>query len=149
MFISREIFYKAEMRKLNTMKTRPHVSETTVIFCLLAVLLLGAASGGCTQASPQQPAPQAPITAVQPDNNHITIAFHGGAGMDSLIEMEVTITDSAGKSQTQSMGSRLATTPIRTGATLTVTGAFSGKDQVQVTGYFSDGSKRTIVDTTV
>jgi hypothetical protein len=131
------------------MKTRPHVSEITAIFFLLAVLLLGAASAGCTQLSPQQPAPPAPITAVQPDNDHITIAFHGGAGMDSLLELEITITDSAGKSQTQSRGSRLATTPIRTDFTTTFTGAFSGKDHVFVTGYFSDGSRRTVLDTTV
>jgi hypothetical protein len=131
------------------MKTRPHVSEITAIFCLLAVLLLGAVSGGCTQLSPQQPAPPAPITAVQPDNNHITIAFHGGAGMESLLELEITITDSAGKSQTQSRGSRLATTPIRTDSTMTFTGSFDGKDHVFVTGYFSDGSRRTVLDTTV
>jgi hypothetical protein len=114
---------------------------------MLAVLAMMTA--GCTQLSPTQPAQQAPVTAVQPDDNHITIGFHGGPGMDSLVELEITITDSSGKTSTQSRGSRLATTPIKTDSTMTFTGSFAGKDHVTVTGYFSDGSHRTVLDTTL
>jgi hypothetical protein len=129
------------------MNTQFLLSRAAPILFLLVVLAV--MFTGCTQLSPQQPAQQAPVTAVQPDDNHITIGFHGGPGMDNLVELEIAITDSSGKSQTQSRGSRLATTPIRTDSTMTFTGSFAGKDQVFVTGYFSDGSRRTVLDTTV
>jgi len=129
------------------MNTQFPLSRAVTILSLLAVLAV--LFTGCTQLSPQQPAQQAPVTAVQPDDSHITIGFHGGPGMDNLVELEITITDSSGKSLTQSRGSRLATTPIRTDSTMTFTGSFAGKDHVIVTGYFSDGSQRTVLDTTV
>jgi hypothetical protein len=129
------------------MNTQFPLSRAATMLSLLVVVTV--MFTGCTQSSPQQPAQQAPLTAVQPDDNHITLGFHGGPGMDSLVELEITITDSSGKSLTQSRGSRLATTPIRTDSTMTFTGSFAGKDHVMVTGYFSDGSKRSVLDTTV
>jgi hypothetical protein len=129
------------------MKTHFPLSRAATILSLLAVLAVMVA--GCTQLSPSQPAQQAPVTAVQPDDNHITIAFHGGPGMDSLVELEITITDSSGKSVTQSRGSRLTTTPIKTDSTTTFTGSFAGKDHVVISGYFMDGSHRTVLDTTL
>jgi hypothetical protein len=68
---------------------------------------------------------------------------------DKLIELEVTITDSNGKAVTQSMGSRLATTPIPYGSSRTFTGSFEGTDTVFVTGYFLDGSHKLFVDSTL
>ena len=136
---------------VDPMNTQFSLSRAATILSLLAVLAVMVA--GCTQlsplqpAQPTQPAQQAPVTAVQPDDNHITIGFPGGPGMDSLVELEITITDSSGRSRTESRGSRLATTPIRTDSTTTFTGAFSGKDHVIVTGYFTDGSHRTVLDT--
>ena len=47
------------------------------------------------------------------------------------------------------MGSRLATTPIQYGSSRTFTGSFDGKDRVFVTGYFSDGSQKPMIDTTI
>lgn len=125
---------------------KPH-SFTKIIPLFSLLALLAVMLTGCTQVSPSQPAQQAPVTAVQSDNNHITIGFHGGPGMDTLVELEITITDSSGKSVTQSRGSRLATTPIRTDSTTTFTGPFAGNDHVVVTGYFTDGSHRTVLDT--
>jgi hypothetical protein len=132
---------------VDPMNTHVPLSRAATILSLLAVLAVMVA--GCTQLAPSQPAQQAPVTAVQPDDNHITIAFHGGPGMDNLVELEITITDSAGKSVTQSRGSRLATTPIRTDSTTTFTGSFTGKDHVVISGYFMDGSHRTVLDTTL
>ena len=127
------------------------------ILCIFAVVSLLLLSCGCTQApasSPTTPAAktQAPETSVvtitQPDSSHITIAYPGSVQTDKLVELEITITDSNGRVTTQSMGSRLATTPVRYGSSQTITGSFDGKDRVFVTGYFSDGSQKQIIDST-
>jgi hypothetical protein len=127
----------------------PFHRNAAIAISLMVVLVLITTACGCTQPSSQQSKVPEPVTAVQADDNHITIAFHGGPGMDSLVELEVTVTDSTGKSQTQSIGSRLATTPVQIDTTHTLTGSFGGKDHVLVTGYFSDGSKRLVLDTTI
>ena len=132
---------------VDLMNTQVLRSRAATMLSLLAVLTVMVA--GCTQLPSSQPAEKAPVTAVQPDDNHITIGFPGGPGMDTLIELEITITDSSGKTVTQSRGSRLATTPIKTDSTTTFTGSFAGKDHVVVTGYFTDGSHRTVLDTIV
>jgi hypothetical protein len=126
---------------------------------VLSLLLL---SCGCTQApagttgsagsaaSTATPADEAPVVIVdQPDASHIQITYHGSLKTDKLVELEVSITDSNGKVTTQSMGSRMATTPIPYGSSRTITGSFDGKDRVFVTGYFSDGSQKSMIDTMV
>ena len=129
------------------------------IFCFFAVVSLLLLSCGCTQTpagSPAAPATQATqttgssiVTVTQPDSSHIQIAYPGSVQTDKLVELEITVTDSNGRVTTQSMGSRLATTPIRYGSSHTITGSFDGKDRVFVTGYFSDGSQKPIIDTTL
>jgi hypothetical protein len=119
----------------------------TVLF--LTVLALFIVASGCTQLSPQKQQTSEPVTAVQTDNSHIAISFHGGQGMDNLLELEVTVTDSTGKSQTRSIGSRMATTPVTTGTLQAFTGSFSGNDHVFITGYFSDGSRKLLLDTVI
>lgn len=116
------------------------------VLCLCcAVLLLAVISCGCTQqASTAQNTTG--VTVTKPDDSHISIAFVGAPGMDNVLELEITITDSQGKSRTQSIGSRLATTPVQIHATQTFTGSYAGKNHVFITGYFSDGSHRAIVD---
>jgi hypothetical protein len=47
------------------------------------------------------------------------------------------------------MGSRLATTPVQFGSSHEITGSFDGKDRVFITGYFSDGSQKPIIDTII
>ena len=133
---------------VNPMMMQNPCAEKLMVFALVSAMALVVIACGCTQPS-TQPAQQAPVTAVQPDDNHITVGFHGGPGMDNLVELEITITDSSGKSRTESRGSRLATTPIRIDSTTTFTGSFAGKDHVVVTGYFSDGSHQTVLDTTL
>lgn len=123
----------------------PHViSATFVILLLLAA--------GCT--APQVPAAgqtgQPPeVTASQPDDSHIVVTYQGGPSMESLIELETTITDSQGRSQTKSAGNRLGTTPIPIGGTNSISGNYAGLDHVVVMGYFSDGSHRQMLDTTL
>lgn len=109
----------------------------------LVVLIL---SAGCTQTPAGTTNTTNGILVTHPDDSHISVAFVGATGMDSLIEMEMTITDSNGKSITKSKGSRLGTTPIQIHATDSFTGSYSGKNHVLVTGYFSDGSQRVLVD---
>jgi hypothetical protein len=86
------------------------------------------------------------VLATKPDDSHISIAFVGAPGMDSLLELEMTVTDSNGKSVTMSKGSRLATTPIQIHATQTFTGSYAGKNHVIVTGYFANGTHSVVVD---
>ncbi len=122
----------------------------TVVVCQLALLALLLVVSGCTQpSSPQQVKTPAPVTVIQPDTSHITIRYPGSADTGTLLELEATVTDSTGNAQTKSIGSRFTTTPLKFGATLTLTGTFSGKDHVFVTGYFMDGSHRPMLDTTI
>jgi hypothetical protein len=121
-----------------------------VAICLLALIVLILVASGCTQPAPQpqQQAP-APVTVTRTDTSHITIAYPGSPDTTTLTELEATVTDSAGKTQTRSVGDHLSTTPLKFGAALPLTGTFNGNDHVLVSGYFLDGSHRLMLDTTV
>lgn len=129
------------------------------VFFLFLALLIVLCTAGCTHQG-QPVAPQAPaqpagqdlfneVTASQPDATHIVITYEGGPNMERIIELETTITDSAGKSQTKSAGSRLATTPIPIRGTNTIAGDFAGTDHVVVIAHMIDGSRTTVLDTTL
>jgi hypothetical protein len=122
----------------------------TIAICLLALLGLMILAGACTQPAPQQQqkAP-APVTAARTDSSHITITYPGSTDTGTLLELVVTITDSAGKTQTQSLGDRYSTTPLKFGTTRTFSGTFNGNDHVLITGYFMDGSQKLVLDTTL
>jgi outer membrane receptor protein involved in Fe transport len=137
----------------------PIFRNGTLAICLLALLALMLLASGCTQPVSQQQ-PQATVsqqqtkaplsvTATRTDSSHITITYPGSTTTDTLLELEVTVTDSAGNTQTKSMGSRLSTTPLKYGATLTLTGTFNGDDPVLVTGYFMNSSHKIMLDTTI
>ena len=128
----------------------PVYRKGTITICLLALLALMLVASGCTQpASQQQQKAPAPVSVTQTDNSHITIAYPGSTDMSTLLELEATVTDSAGRTQTKSVGSRLATTPLKFGATLPLSGTFDGNDHILVTGYFMDGSQKLVLDTTI
>ena len=116
------------------------------VFCLGAVLILAVISCGCTQQGNPLTPNASGLTVTKPDTSHITIAFTGAPGMDNLLELEITVTDSNGKPYTVSKGSRLATTPIQIHATQTFTGSFAGKNHVFITGYFGNGSHQVVYD---
>jgi hypothetical protein len=107
--------------------------------------------GGCTQAGTPSAEQKKfmEVTASQPDASHIIITYQGGPDMENILELETVVTSSHGISKTQSAGSRLATTPITIRGTNTIEGEFEGQDHVVVTGYFSDGSRRVLLDTTI
>ena len=122
----------------------------TIAPFLLVLLVLILMAGGCTQpVAEQQQIVPAPVIVSQSDNSHMKITYPGSTDTSTLLELEVTVSDSGGKIQTQSIGDRHSTTPLRFGATLPLTGTFSGNDQVLVTGYFMDSSKKILLDTTV
>jgi hypothetical protein len=137
--------------------SRPSPSARNRSYFLLAAIVIVILSTGCTQPqSAPAPVAQTPqqelfkeVTAAQPDANHIVVTYEGGPNMERIIELETTVTDSAGKSKTQSAGSRLATTPIPIKGTNTIEGDFSGNDHVVVVAYMTDGSRTTVLDTTV
>jgi hypothetical protein len=116
----------------------------SLLIALSLILLLVAS--GCTQQAAPTPETVNGLQVSKPDTSHIMIAFVGAQGMDGLMELEITITDSNGKSLTMSKGSRLGTTPLPIHATETFTGSYSGKNHVFVTGYFSDGTHRALID---
>ncbi|MGB7787594.1 hypothetical protein [Methanoregula sp.] len=123
--------------------TIPHYVCT---LCLCAVLVLTVIACGCTQQQASSTQTTSGVTVTKPDDSHITVAFVGAPGMDNLLELEITVTDSQGKSITLPIGNRLATTPVQIHATHTFTGSYSGKTHVFITGYFADGSNRVVVD---
>lgn len=119
-----------------------------LMLCTLMILLC---TCGCTQ-SQDQTADQkqvAEVTVTQPNAAHIVVTYQGGPNMEKVIELETMITDSTGTSVTKSAGSRLATTPITIKGTNTIEGNFAGRDHVVVTGYFLDGSRKVLLDTTI
>jgi hypothetical protein len=124
------------------------IRKGTIAICLVALVVLMLAAAGCTQQASQQKAP-APVTATQTDGTHITIAYPGSTDMGSLVELEATVTDRTGKTQTRSVGDHLSTTPLKWGATIPLTGTFDGNDHVLVTGYFMDGSQKLVLDTII
>ena len=128
----------------------PLYRKGTVAICLLALIALMLLASGCTQPAPQQQqqAP-APITVTRADSSHMTIAYPGSPDTNTLLELEVTVTDSAGKTQTRSAGDHLSTTPLKFGATIPLTGTFDGNTHVTITGYFIDGSHKLMLDTTI
>jgi hypothetical protein len=127
----------------------PLYRKGTIAVCLLALVLLMLVASGCTQPASQQQKAPSPVTATQIDGSHIKITYPGSTETGTLLELETTVTDSTGKTQTKSIGDRQSTTPLKFGATLTLEGSFNGNDRVLVTGYFLDGSQRLVLDTTL
>jgi len=119
---------------------------------LLALLVLAA---GCTQPNGSPvPSPfpaataQAPaasqISVTKPDASHIIITYQGGTDLERLIEIDATVTDSSGKSSTQHVGSKTATTPVTIGGTINFEGSYGGSNHVIITGYYVDGSSQVL-----
>jgi hypothetical protein len=148
--VSQRNFYKTVYRMDDLMTSLfPLYRKGTIVICLLALLALILIASGCTQPTSQQQKAPAPVTATQTDSTHILIAYPGSSDMGNLVELEATVTDSAGKTQTLSVGDHLSTTPLKFGSTIPLTGTFSGNDHVLVTGYFMDGSQKLVLDTTI
>jgi len=85
-------------------------------------------------------------TVQQPDANTMIITYQGGQDADKLRQLIAMATDSKGSSQTKTISSPDPATPLKVGTTITMTGAFSGKDHVVVTAGFSDGTWQVILD---
>jgi len=126
------------------MKLRSFVrlEKNYVIFFATALLLVSCICG-CTQPAGQN---STAVTVTKPDNFHILVAFVGGPGMDKLLEMEITVTDSQGRNWTQSIGSRETMTALKAPSSQTFTGQYSGKNHVVIIGYFSDGTQKVVLD---
>ena len=160
-------FYVTSMKQENTLASIPSKNNVNTIrhrtlkhmkyipvtiphyacaLCLCVVLGLMIIACGCTQQQSASAQNTSGVTVTKPDDTHITVAFTGAPGMDSLLELEMTVTDSNGKSVTMSKGSRLATTPVQIHATQTFTGSYSGKNHVFITGYFANGTHSVVVD---
>jgi len=89
------------------------------------------------------------MTVERVGSEKLIVHFQGGEGLDNLMEIEITVTDSRGTSKTQSLGTRQATTPVQRSATSTFVGSFTGSAHVLAIGYAPGGSPVTLLDTTV
>jgi|WetSurMetagenome_2_1015567.scaffolds.fasta_scaffold00099_10 hypothetical protein len=88
-----------------------------------------------------------PVSVERVGSEKLIIHFQGGEGLDNLMEIEITVTDSRGTSKTQSLGTRQATTPVQRYATSTFVGSFTGTTHVIAAGYSPNGSLTTLLDT--
>jgi hypothetical protein len=139
------------------MKSPRQLDDGHILACLLIVTAALVLAAGCTQAQVPIPPPTQTadkdlfreVTATQQGDGRIVITYEGGPNMERIIELETTITDSSGKSVTRSAGSRLATTPIPIKGTNTIEGNFGGNDHVVVIAHMIDGSRTTVLDTTI
>ena len=127
----------------------PLLPKSMVAVFLLALVVLLLIAGGCTSGSQQQANAPSPVTAAQTSGSRIHISYTGSPATTNLLELEATVTDSSGKTQTKSIGDRFSTTPLRFGATMDVDGSFGGNDRLLVTGYFMDGSQQHLLETTI
>ena len=143
------------------MIVRPNLSRfVKPTVCMGVILLFLMIAAGCTQQSiPQVPNPfpaattQTPaatqVTVTKPDASHIVIKYLGGTDMQRLIEIEATVTDSQGKSSTQHISDKLATSPITIGGSIKFEGSYAGTNKVFATGYYLDGSSRNLIQTSI
>lgn len=83
--------------------------------------------------------------ATQTDSTHIVVTYNGGQDANIVRQLTATVTDSAGNSQTKTIGQSEQTNPLQIGSSTIFTGAFSGKNKVVVVAKFSDGSTQVIV----
>jgi hypothetical protein len=86
-------------------------------------------------------------TAQKIDSTRILVIYNGGPDADHLIELETAIINNKGSVIIQSMGSRLDTTPVKSGGTDMIKGPFSGQVHVIITGYYFNGTHQDILET--
>lgn len=77
----------------------------------------------------------------------ILITYIGGPDADPLMELDTTVIDSKGKAKTQSMGSRLSTTPQQRGGTDIFQGPYTEKVHVLIIGHFANVTHQDVLDT--
>jgi hypothetical protein len=129
-----------------------------VLLAVAAVMLIIAGCTGVPSTPPAQiattvtPVPATTtekiptVTVERAGSEKLIVHFQGGEGLDNIMEIEITVTDSRGTSKTQSLGTRQATTPVQRYATSTFVGSFSGKTRVLAVGYSPNGSLTTLLD---
>ena len=143
---------------------KPSLPSRYLFIVLIVTTLLAAATifAGCTQPAPSSPGSSSPplqifptatpspeVTATKTDSSHIVVTFAGGADNGQILELDATVTDSQGASTNQHIGNKLATTPIGAGDSITFTGSYGGNAHIVVTAWFTDGSTKQMLDTSL
>jgi hypothetical protein len=125
----------------------PVVMVILMVVLLLASLVLATLIFGMAgSASHIHETKVVAATVQQPDANTMIITYQGGQDADKLRQLIAMTTDSKGSSQTKTVSSPDPSTPLKVGTTITMTGAFSGKDHVVVPAGFADGTWQVILD---
>lgn len=138
---------------------------------LIALVVFLVAAAGCSSSpAPSAGASAAAAVTVSPDgvmttptslqkdvaatverssDGRIIVTYLGGRDAGLLMELQTSLVDSRGTIATQSMGSRLDTTPVQKGGTTTFSGTYKGRTHVVSVGFFNDGTHQDILDTWV
>ena len=143
----------------------PSLRFIPVTACLAAVVVIAILTMGCIQQPAPVPVPETTVLITQTptpeptpppvvqvskiDNAHILVTYLAGKDREMLMELDATVIDSRGKSSTQHLGDKLGTSPVTIGSAITFTGSYTGTSSVSVSGYYSDGSTRNILNTEV
>jgi hypothetical protein len=154
-----------ERERYSDMTTRIPRSNLLLVLCVAALVLGATLLAGCTQPAAPSQNPSSPpiqifptptpsptpvyVSAAKPDTSHVIVTFNGGPDRARIIEVDATVTDSSGRSQTQHIGDRLATSPVGAGSAIRFTGLYSGKTHVFVTAWYNDGSNRAMLETDI
>jgi flagellin-like protein len=83
-------------------------------------------------------------TAVQQGNNLILVTYLGGQDANACTKIKISITPEHGPAQFDQIAPGAGA--VMPGSRLSFQGDFSGKDQVQITAGFRDGSEQLIYD---
>lgn len=131
--------------------------KTAIVLLICLILLPGclqpavppAVTVPSADVTPGITVPEKHITATAQkiDSTRILVTYNGGPDADQLIELETTIINNKSSVTIQSMGSRLDTTPVKSGGTDMIKGPFSGQVHIIITGYFFNGTHKEILET--
>ena len=88
------------------------------------------------------------VSVTQPNENNMILTFQGGADASTCNAIAVTVTQGTnGMQVTGNFPKDGYNGGVAVGATLTLTGEFSGRDRVVAVATFTDGTKQVILDT--
>lgn len=144
------------------MRTSPPSKYLVLVLCMGTLLLAMSVIAGCSQPVAPPAIPTAPpiqifptatpqptpsvVDVVKTDASHVLVTFNGGPDRANIIELDATVTDSRGESQTQHIGDRLATSPVGAGGTIKFNGNFSGNVHITIAAWYANGSSKQLMD---
>lgn len=144
---------------MNGKKEESAVSEviSVVLVVALTVILAAIVAAYMFGMIPTLPVSRTlAYTVDQPNNDEITILYHGGPDSSSLLYSRVTVTESGGGTPTYTNSSGVASNIFGKdiGSVMTITPSVSGgftdkKDHIIITALFNNNQEQVVLDTMV